>query len=91
MENLNFMELGKLEHLVDILLGEIKHDSQAPQASQLDEKVRAEIEATYNNLNPLTCLKSLPAILNKLSANEIKYVEMSEWVTTTQETSDLNK
>ena len=83
MENLKFLELSRLEHLVDILLGELKNESQSPQASQLDEKVRAEIEATFNNLNALTCLKGLPAIINKIAANETKHVEMSEWVSRT--------
>ena len=66
--------------LVDILLGDIKGEVQPTQPSQLDEKVKAEVEAAYNNLSTLTCLKGLPAILNKIAANEIKYLEMNEWV-----------
>ena len=42
-------------------------------------------------MNSLTCLKGLPEILNKIAANEIKHVEMSEWVSRTEEICDLNK
>ena len=73
------------------MLGEIKIETTNPQPTQIDEKAKAEIESIYNNLNSLTCLKSIPSILNKIAANEIKFEEMSEWVLKTEQISDLNK
>ena len=85
------MELSRLEHLIDILVGEIKTETSNPQPTQIDERGKAEIESIYNNLNSLTCLKSMPTIIDKIAANQIKYEEMGGWVLKTEQISDLNK
>lgn len=77
--------------MVEILLGDTKEEQPQQPNNQIDPKTKEEIESLYNNLSQLKCLNNLSGIINKLSANEIKYIEIKETVEKTDEINRLNK
>lgn len=89
LEKLNYPEVSKLEHQLEILLGEKKIAGQS--ASQtIDEKSKDEYDSLYQHLSGLTCLTDLTGLVSKVYLSNDKFVEMGSWTEKIENSVDLH-
>lgn len=88
LQKFAYPEIAKLEHQIEILLGEKKasHNVVLPK----DEKNKEEIENLFATFNSLTCINNLPSLISKIHGNNGKYVEIANWANNAEDTINFH-
>lgn len=77
LEKFAYPEITKLEHQLEILLGEKK----AAQTVSLpkDDRNKEDIENLFATFNAITYINDIRGLANKVHGNNAKYVEVANW------------
>lgn len=88
LEKFSYPDVAKLEHQMEVLLGEKKPSASSAQPK--DDRNKEDIENLFALFNGLKTANDLPAIIDRLHASNPKYVEMAHWAAAVDHTLALH-